>query len=110
MAPELFESVSRSAQQDYTAQTSSRRASPALAVAGRRGGRQRPRPVRSRPGLQPQLPPPRATSDADRRVPDSPRKVRRALAARAECPGLPQPRRRPGRHCQAAGGAPARIS
>ncbi|KAJ1113859.1 hypothetical protein NDU88_002100 [Pleurodeles waltl] len=47
---------------------------------------------------------------AGRRVPDSPRGVRSALAARAECPGLPQPHRRPGRPCQATGGAPARIS
>ncbi|KAJ1184316.1 hypothetical protein NDU88_001124 [Pleurodeles waltl] len=74
MAPELFKSMSRSAQQDYTAQASSRRASPALPVAGRRGGRQRPRPVRSRPWLQLQLPSPRVSPDSDRRVPDSPRK------------------------------------
>ncbi|KAJ1087941.1 hypothetical protein NDU88_001100 [Pleurodeles waltl] len=53
-------------------------------------------------------------SRCTRRGPTSPRlashEVRGALAARVECPGLPQPRRRPGRHCQAAGGAPTRIS
>ncbi|KAJ1145020.1 hypothetical protein NDU88_011312 [Pleurodeles waltl] len=47
MAPELFKSVSRSAQQNYNAPASSSRASPALPVAGRRGGKQRLRPVKS---------------------------------------------------------------
>ncbi|KAJ1195507.1 hypothetical protein NDU88_004793 [Pleurodeles waltl] len=108
MASELPETVSQGARQCKTAQSFSGRASPALPVTSRRGGRQRPRPARSRPG--PQLPPLLTAPDAGRRVPDSPRGVRSALAARAECPGLPQPRRRPGRPCQAAGGAPARIS
>ncbi|KAJ1166037.1 hypothetical protein NDU88_006447 [Pleurodeles waltl] len=110
MAPKLLKTESQGARQCKTAQSSAGRASPALPVSSRRGGRQRPRPVKSRPGPQPQLPPPLTSLGAGRRVPDSPRGVRSALAARAECPGLPQPRRRPGRPCQAAGGAPARIS
>ncbi|KAJ1192993.1 hypothetical protein NDU88_002299 [Pleurodeles waltl] len=97
MAPKLLKTESQGARQCKTAQSSAGRASPALPVSSRRGGRQRPRPVKSQPEPQPQLPPPLTALGAGRRVPDSPRGVRSALAARAECPGLPQPRRRPGR-------------
>ncbi|KAJ1176403.1 hypothetical protein NDU88_001684 [Pleurodeles waltl] len=99
MAPKLLKTESQGARQCKTAQSS-----PALPVSSRRVGRQRPRPVKSRPGPQPQLPPPLTSLGAGRRVPDSPRGVRSALAAQAECPGLPQPRRRPGRPCRPLGG------
>ncbi|KAJ1090742.1 hypothetical protein NDU88_003871 [Pleurodeles waltl] len=72
MAPKLLKTESQGAQQCKTAQSSAGRASPALPVSSRRGGRQRPRPVKSRPGLQPQLPPPLTALGAGRRVPDSP--------------------------------------
>ncbi|KAJ1128020.1 hypothetical protein NDU88_006412 [Pleurodeles waltl] len=88
MAPKLLKTESQGARQCKTAQSSAGRASPALPVSSRRGGRQRPRPVKSQP---------LTSLGAGRRVPDSPRGVRSALAARAECPGLPQPRTRPGR-------------
>ncbi|KAJ1185098.1 hypothetical protein NDU88_001893 [Pleurodeles waltl] len=58
MAPKLLKTESQGARQCKTAQSSARRASPALPVSSRRGGRQRPRPVKSLPGPQPQLPPP----------------------------------------------------
>ncbi|KAJ1191390.1 hypothetical protein NDU88_000706 [Pleurodeles waltl] len=56
MAPKLLKTESQGARQCKTAQSSAGRTSPALPVSSRRGGRQRPRPVKSRPG--PQLPPP----------------------------------------------------
>ncbi|KAJ1193078.1 hypothetical protein NDU88_002384 [Pleurodeles waltl] len=105
MAPKLLKTESQGARQCKTAQSSAGRAAPALPVSSRRGGRQRPRPVKSRPG--PQLPPP-LTALSARADESQTRPV--GSGARAECPGLPQPRRRPGRPCQAAGGAPARIS
>ncbi|KAJ1152863.1 hypothetical protein NDU88_005637 [Pleurodeles waltl] len=72
MAPKLLKTESQGARQCKTAQSSAGRASPALPVSSRRGGRQRPRPVKSRPGPQPQLPPPLTALGAGRRVPDSP--------------------------------------